>query len=111
MRRGKTRTLGFHVNGHSKARKGTEIAGVLFVSLALVWFVHSQVERNALADVLWLFYLPSWIVVLTLFGGVHGAPAGSEIPVFVISFTVQNLVLWYVAKWIIRRAKSATREA
>jgi hypothetical protein len=82
---------------------------VLLVSIALVWFVRAQAESNTLAEALWLFYLPAWLVVLTLFGGVHGAPAGSEVPVFVISFTAQNLALWYVAKWILRRAKAPTR--
>jgi hypothetical protein len=99
------------VKEHFKARTLIEVLGVLLVSIALVWFVRAEAESNTLAEGIWLFYLPGWLVVLTLFGGAHGAPTGSEVPVFVMSFTAQNLVLWYFAKWILRRAKAPTREA
>jgi hypothetical protein len=83
---------------------------VLLVSLGLVWFVRAGVDKNALADVLWFFYLPSWFIVLALFGGVHGAPSWSELPIFVIAFTLQNLVVWYAGKWFAVRVWRATRE-
>ena len=87
-----------------------ECAAVVVVSLALVWLVRNGLDKYALADALWLFYLPAWFIVLALFGGIHGAPGWSELPVFIISFTLQNLVLWYAAKWVVRLARSTARE-
>jgi hypothetical protein len=91
-------------------RKWTEVIAVLLLSLGLVWFVHAGVDNNALAEAVWLFYLPSWFIVLAFFGGVHGAPSWSELPVFVISFTLQNFAVWYASKWFAMRVWRAARE-
>jgi hypothetical protein len=87
-----------------------QVTGVLLVSLALVWFVRAGVDKNALADGLYLFYIPTMFVVLSMFGGVHAAPEGSDIWVFIISFTVQNLAVWYAVRGGLALFRRAARE-
>src|SRR5688572_21951761 len=102
----------FHVTATNAAafRPWVEVPLIIAVSVGLAWFVRAGVEENAIATALWFFYLPSLLIVLMLFGGPHGAPSGSDLAIFFISFTFQNIVLWYAGRWIIRTVRARGRE-
>jgi hypothetical protein len=82
-------------------RRWLEFGAVLLASLAMASYVHWGLNRFPLAEGLMLFYFPAWLGVNAVFGGIHGAPAWSEIPSVAIAFIVQNVVLWYGAKWFV----------
>lgn len=83
---------------------------MLVVSVALAWFAHKGADKFAAAEAIALFYVVALLIVLEFFGGLHGTPNWSELPVFIISFTLQNLALWYTSKWIAGRLTRTVRE-
>jgi hypothetical protein len=83
---------------------------VLVVSVSLAWFAREGADKFAAAEAIALFYVLALLIVVEFFGGLHGAPSWSELPVLVISFTLQNLALWYTSKWIAGRLTRTARE-
>ena len=56
----------------------------------------------SIANAVWMFYLPAWLLCNGLFGGIHGAPAWSLVPSIVMAVCLQNLVIWKLVAWLMR---------
>jgi hypothetical protein len=76
----------------------------------LALLVSSAGEDSRLAESIVLFYMPSVAITLVFFGGVHAAPADVNLQVFLIAFTLQNVLLWFVGKWVFGRVRRVARE-
>ena len=59
-------------------------------------------KEPGLAQAIWLFYAPAWILSNALFGGIHGAPAWSFWPSIVLAVLVQSGLIWALGSWLYR---------
>ena len=50
-------------------------------------------QEPGLGQAIWMFYLPTWILSLGMFGGIHGAPGWSFLPSIVLAVLVQLVVV------------------
>ena len=85
------------------------IVSTLAVMFDLSNFYHLalplEVIQKPSVNIVWIFYLPTWILTNAAFGGIHGAPAWSFIPSLVIAVVVQNALLWLIAYKLINHFK------
>lgn len=91
------------------------IVSVLGVLLILVNFYQIgwplEVIRKPSVNIVWIFYLPTWILTNAAIGGIHGAPAGSFIPSVVIAVVVQNSLIWLIVHKLINHFKKPSATA
>ena len=66
-------------------------------------------ERFGLAqwfmDFLWGFYVFTWLLINSLFGGIHGAPDWSFSMTAFLAVIAQNLLIWAVLKFSVKLVK------
>ena len=84
-----------------------QLAIVAFVSVVLAWFLTPAQEGSPLLALYYLYGLPT-IALLTLLGGVHGAPRWGWYVADYGGVLIANVALWAIGRWLYRfwRARS-----
>ena len=59
-------------------------------------------QESGLGQAIWMFYFPTWILSLGMFGGIHGAPGWSFLPSIVLAVLVQSGLIWALGTWLYR---------
>ena len=95
---------------NQRAQRFTEAGAVVLVSFVMVGLVVWAVDRVPFVEAIAAFYAPVWLVVVAVFGGIHGAPAWAGYPSLLIAYSIQNLVLWFGGKWLIRHVAKRVGE-
>ena len=59
-------------------------------------------QEPGLGQAIWMFYLPTWILSLGMFGGIHGAPGWSFVPSLVLAVLVHSGLIGALGTWVYR---------
>ncbi len=81
---------------------------VVLLSLAVGWFLASQLDDSSIiADILFAFYLPTFLIFYFGSGGVHGS-VSIDVQLYAGVLT-ENLALWALIEWMHRRLTRRSR--